>query len=55
LIKNTWNVRQGAVSGHHARSWIELELPEDAPPDKQLYLIGHGFLHPTDGSINIGL
>ena len=28
-------------------------MPAAAPGDKQLYLIGHGFLHPTDGSINI--
>ncbi len=40
---------QGVTRDH----WIELELPADAPSDKQLYLIGHGFLHPTDGSINI--
>ena len=40
---------QGVTRDH----WVELELPEDAPREKQLYLIGHGFLHPTDGSINI--
>jgi hypothetical protein len=28
-------------------------LPAEAPRDRPLYLIGHGFLHPTDGSINI--
>ena len=28
-------------------------LPADAPRDKRLYLIGDGFLQPTDGSINI--
>jgi Tfp pilus assembly protein PilF len=40
---------QGVTRDH----WVELELPADAPRDKQLYLIGDGFLHPTDGSINI--
>ncbi|MCG3161524.1 MAG: hypothetical protein JMDDDDMK_02707 [Acidobacteria bacterium] len=40
---------QGVTRDH----WVELELPADAPRDKQLYLIGHGFLHPTDGSINV--
>jgi hypothetical protein len=40
---------QGVTRDH----WVELELPSDAPRDKQLYLIGDGFLHPTDGSINI--
>jgi len=40
---------QGVTRDH----WVELELPGDAPRDKHLYLIGDGFLHPTDGSINI--
>jgi Tfp pilus assembly protein PilF len=40
---------QGVTRDH----WVELELPPAAPGDRQLYLIGHGFLHPTDGSINI--
>jgi Tfp pilus assembly protein PilF len=40
---------QGVTRDH----WVELELPAGAPIDKQLFLIGHGFLHPTDGSINI--
>ena len=40
---------QGVTRDH----WVELELPAAAPGDKPLYLIGHGFLHPTDGSINI--
>jgi hypothetical protein len=31
-----------------------LEAPRrDGPQPSQVYLIGHGFLHPTDGSINI--
>ena len=40
---------QGVTRDH----WVELELPADAPRDKQLYLIGDGFVHPTDGSINV--
>ena len=40
---------QGVTRDH----WVELELPADAPRNKQLYLIGDGFVHPTDGSINI--
>src|SRR5690606_10345694 len=40
---------QGVTRDH----WVELELPADAPHDKPLYLIGHGFVQPTDGSINI--
>ena len=44
---------KGPYQGITRDHWVELELPEDAPRDKHLYLIGHGFLHPTDGSINI--
>jgi Tfp pilus assembly protein PilF len=40
---------QGVTRDH----WVELELPADAPRDKHLYLIGDGFIHPTDGSINV--
>lgn len=41
---------QGVARDH----WVELELPEiDDLQAKGLYLIGDGFLHPTDGSINI--
>ncbi|MGH9838775.1 MAG: FG-GAP-like repeat-containing protein [Blastocatellia bacterium] len=40
---------QGVTRDH----WVELELGEDAPRDKKLYLIGHGWLHPTDATINI--
>jgi Tfp pilus assembly protein PilF len=40
---------QGVTRDH----WVELELPGDAPRDKRFYLIGDGFLHPTDGSINV--
>lgn len=38
---------QGVTRDH----WVELQLPVDAP--ERIYLIGDGFLHPTDGSINI--
>jgi Tfp pilus assembly protein PilF len=44
---------KGPYQGITRDHWVELELPADAPNDKQLYLIGHGFLQPTDGSINI--
>lgn len=42
---------QGVTRDH----WVELELGEDAPRDKKLYLIGHGWLHPTDATINIAI
>ncbi len=44
---------KGRYQGITRDHWVELELPADAPRDKQLYLIGDGFLHPTDGSINV--
>jgi len=44
---------KGRYQGITRDHWVELELPAGAPRDKQLYLIGDGFLHPTDGSINI--
>jgi Tfp pilus assembly protein PilF len=41
---------QGVTRDH----WVELELPNrEGPQPAQTYLIAHGFLHPTDGSINI--
>lgn len=41
---------QGVTRDH----WVELDMPaREGPEPAQLYLIGHGFLHPTDGSINI--
>ncbi len=42
---------QGVTRDH----WVELELGKDAPRDKKLYLIGHGWLHPTDATINIAI
>jgi Tfp pilus assembly protein PilF len=44
---------KGRYQGIARDHWVELELPADAPLDKQLYLIGDGFVHPTDGSINV--
>jgi Tfp pilus assembly protein PilF len=44
---------KGRYQGITRDHWVELELPADAPRDKKLYLIGDGFTHPTDGSINV--
>ncbi|HZF37400.1 MAG TPA: ASPIC/UnbV domain-containing protein, partial [Blastocatellia bacterium] len=44
---------KGRYQGITRDHWVELELPADAPRDKQLCLIGDGFVHPTDGSINV--
>ncbi|MFZ1702674.1 MAG: FG-GAP-like repeat-containing protein [Pyrinomonadaceae bacterium] len=42
---------QGAASDH----FVEVALPEDAPTDKKLWLVGDGWVHPTDASINVEL
>jgi hypothetical protein len=34
---------------------VELELPEDAPHSGPLYLIGDGWMHPTDASIDLAM
>jgi Tfp pilus assembly protein PilF len=40
---------QGVAEDH----WVEVELPSDAPRDGKLWLIGDGWVHPTDASINV--
>lgn len=42
---------QGVTQDH----WVTLELPSTAPMGVPLYLIAHGWLHPTDSSINVAL
>jgi hypothetical protein len=42
---------QGVTRDH----WVEVELPEAAPRDGPLYLIGFGWMHPTDGTTNVAL
>ena len=46
---------RGQYQGLTRDHWVELELGEDAPRDKKLYLIGHGWLHPTDATINVAI
>jgi hypothetical protein len=46
---------RGAYQGVARDHWVEVLLPESAPRDGQLWLAAHGWLHPTDGSINIAL
>jgi Tfp pilus assembly protein PilF len=40
---------QGVTRDH----WVELEIPSSAPGN--LYLVGSGWMHPTDATINIAL
>jgi hypothetical protein len=38
-----------------ADHWVELELGRDAPTDQPLALLGFGWIHPTDSSINVAM
>jgi hypothetical protein len=42
---------QGVTRDHY----VEVEMDEAAPQQGPLWLIAHGFLHPTDASVNIAL
>lgn len=42
---------QGVTRDH----WVTIALPESAPKTGPLYLIAHGWLHPTDSSLNVAL
>jgi Tfp pilus assembly protein PilF len=42
---------QGVASDH----FVELELGPDAPLDVPLLLVGFGWVHPTDSSINVSM
>lgn len=42
---------QGVTNEH----WVEVDLGDDAPKDGPVWLIAHGWIHPTDSSINYAL
>jgi len=42
---------QGVTRDH----WVELELAASAPSTGNLYLLGTGWMHPTDATVNIAL
>jgi hypothetical protein len=42
---------QGVTRDHY----VEAELGEEAPHEGSLWLIAHGWLHPTDASINVAV
>jgi hypothetical protein len=42
---------QGLTRDH----FVEIELPADAPREGALFLVAHGWLHPTDASINVAV
>ena len=42
---------QGVTRDHY----IEVDLGDNVPTDRPLYLIAHGWMHPTDSSINVAI
>jgi Tfp pilus assembly protein PilF len=42
---------QGVTNEH----WVEFELDREIPQDRQLWLIGNGWIYPTDSSINVAI
>jgi hypothetical protein len=46
---------RGAYQGITRRHFVELELPEEAPRSGPLWLVGQGWVHPTDSSINVAI
>ncbi len=42
---------QGIAQDH----WVEFQLPDDAPVEKPLALIGEGWIYPTDSSLNVAI
>ena len=42
---------QGIANDH----WVEVELGDEAPQTGPVWLIAHGWIHPTDSSINYSL
>lgn len=47
--------KRGTFQGVAEEHFVELELPENAPKDKTIRLVGDGWIHPTDASINVQL
>jgi cytochrome c-type biogenesis protein CcmH/NrfG len=46
---------RGAYQGITRDHFVELALPDDAPRTGPLWLIGQGWVHPTDSSINVAI
>jgi hypothetical protein len=46
---------RGAYQGVTRDHAVELTLPDDAPRSGPLWLIGQGWVHPTDSSINVAI
>lgn len=46
---------RGQYQGMTRDHYVEIEMDEAAPKSGPLWLIAHGWLHPTDASVNIAL
>lgn len=42
---------QGVAENH----WVEFNVPVDAGNDRPIMIVGHGWIYPTDSSINVAL
>jgi Tfp pilus assembly protein PilF len=49
------NFGRGSHQGVTRDHYVELELGDDAPREGPLWLVAHGWLHPTDASINVAI
>ncbi len=47
--------QRGTFQGVAKDHFVELDLPADAPADKRMAIVGDGWVHPTDASINVQL
>jgi tetratricopeptide (TPR) repeat protein len=46
---------RGKYQGITRDHYVEVDLGNDAPASRPLYLIAHGWMHPTDSSINVAI
>jgi tetratricopeptide (TPR) repeat protein len=46
---------RGAYQGITNEHWVEVDLGDDAPREGPVWLIAHGWLHPTDSSVNFAI
>jgi hypothetical protein len=46
---------RGPYQGITREHYVEIELPEEAPRKGPLWLVGRGWVHPTDSSINVAI
>ena len=46
---------RGQYQGITRDHYVEIDLGADAPESGPLYLIAHGWMHPTDSSINVAI